>query len=61
MDVSLGRSELDAYLFLSKVKSKCKGKLPEIITDRGPWYNIVKRRNNPFGCGERIPLEGFYH
>jgi transposase-like protein len=42
MDVSLGRSELDAYLFLSKVKSKCKGKLPEIITDRGPWYNIVK-------------------
>jgi transposase-like protein len=34
--------EMDAYLFLYKVKSKCKGKLPEIITAKGPWYNIVK-------------------
>jgi transposase-like protein len=42
MDVSLGRSELDAYLFLSKVKYKCKGKLLDIITDKGPSYNIVK-------------------
>ncbi|MEM5776816.1 MAG: hypothetical protein QXJ06_00010 [Candidatus Aenigmatarchaeota archaeon] len=43
IDVSAGRSELDCRLFLSKIKSKCKGKLPTIITDRGLWYNIVKR------------------
>jgi transposase-like protein len=36
--VSPGRSSLDAYFFLAKVKAKCKGKLPAIIVDKGPWY-----------------------
>jgi len=42
VDVSAGRSELDCRFFLAKIKSKCVGKLPIIITDRGPWYNCVQ-------------------
>jgi len=37
-DVSPGRSSLDAMMFLYKVKGKCKGPLPIVVVDRGPWY-----------------------
>jgi transposase-like protein len=29
---------LDAYFFLAKVKAKCRGKIPDIIVDKGSWY-----------------------
>ena len=37
-DVSKGRSSLDAKMFLYKIKAKCKGELPIVIVDKGPWY-----------------------
>jgi len=38
VDVSEGRSSLDALLFLREVLRRCRGK-PLIKTDRGPWYD----------------------
>jgi len=38
VDVSPGRSSLDALLFLRTVMSRCRGK-PLVKVDRGPWYN----------------------
>ena len=35
--VSLGRSSLEAYLFLSTVRKKCVNRA-RLITDKGPWY-----------------------
>jgi transposase-like protein len=29
---------LDAYFLLAKVKAKCRGKIPDIIVDKGSWY-----------------------
>lgn len=37
-DVSRGRSTLDTMMFLYKVKARCKGQLPIVVVDRGPWY-----------------------
>ncbi len=37
-DVSKGRSYLDALAFMKKVKARCKGKLPLVLVDKGPWY-----------------------
>jgi len=39
-DYSCGRSELDATMFLSKIRARCIGK-PIVITDRGQWYNVI--------------------
>jgi len=38
VEVSPGRSELDALLFLKTVLKRCRGQ-PVIVVDRGPWYN----------------------
>ena len=38
VDVSPGRSSLDALLFLRTVMSRCRGK-PLVKVDPGPWYN----------------------
>jgi len=43
-DVSRGRSSLDALLFLYKVKARCKGKLPLVLTDSAPWYKEALSR-----------------
>jgi len=36
-DASRGRSSLDAMLFLYKVKARCKGKLPIVLSDSAMW------------------------
>jgi len=36
--ISFGRSGFEAMIFLKKVKHTCKGKLPRIFIDGGPWY-----------------------
>ena len=38
IEVSPGRSDLDALLFLKTVLKRCRGR-PVIVVDRGPWYN----------------------
>jgi len=38
VEVSPGRSELDALLFLRTVLERTRGE-PLVIVDRGPWYN----------------------
>jgi putative transposase len=38
VEVSPGRSELDALLFLETVLERCRGE-PVVLADRGPWYN----------------------
>lgn len=38
IEVSPGRSDLDALLFLKQVLERCRGK-PTVLVDRGPWYN----------------------
>ena len=38
VEVSPGRSELDALLFLKTVLKRCRGR-PVVVVDRGPWYN----------------------
>jgi putative transposase len=37
LDVTPGRSSLDALLFLKTVLGRRRGK-PAVIVDRGPWY-----------------------
>jgi transposase-like protein len=44
LDVSRGRSSLDALLFLYKVKARCKGKLPIVLSDSAPWYKEALSR-----------------
>jgi len=38
IEVSPGRSDLDALLFIKQVLKRCRGQ-PVIVVDRGPWYN----------------------
>ncbi|ELY69593.1 transposase, IS240 [Natrinema pellirubrum DSM 15624] len=38
VEVSPGRSSLDALLFLKDVLERCRGR-PLVRTDRGPWYD----------------------
>jgi len=38
VDVSPGRSSLDALLFLKEVLKRCRGR-PLVRADRGPWYD----------------------
>lgn len=38
LDVSPGRSSLDALLFLRTVVERCRGQ-PVVLVDRGPWYS----------------------
>ncbi|AUV84544.1 IS6 family transposase (plasmid) [Salinigranum rubrum] len=38
VDVSPGRSSLDALLFLKEVLKQCRGR-PLVRADRGPWYD----------------------
>ena len=38
IEVSPGRSELDALLFVKQVLKRCRGE-PVVLVDRGPWYN----------------------
>ena len=38
VDVSPGRSSLDALLFLRDVLKRCRGR-PLVRADRGPWYD----------------------
>lgn len=40
IEVSPGRSDLDALLFLKTVLKRCRGQ-SVIVVDRGPWYNWV--------------------
>lgn len=40
IEVSPGRSNLDALLFLKTVLKRCRGQ-PVIIVDRGSWYDWV--------------------
>lgn len=63
-DVSVGRSELDAIMFLYKIKNKCRGKLPILVADKGPWYRETINRvgfdymHNTFSI--RNPIEQFF-
>lgn len=43
-DISRGRSSLDAMIFLCKVKARCKGKLPIVLSDSAPWYKETLSR-----------------
>ena len=45
VDVSKGRSSLDALLFLHEVVKLCDGK-PLIKVDRGPWYDWALNKLN---------------
>ena len=38
IEVSPGRSDLDALLFIKQVLKRCRGD-PVVLVDRGPWYN----------------------
>ncbi|WP_256546645.1 hypothetical protein [Halobellus inordinatus] len=38
IEVSTGRSDLDALLFIKQVLKRCRGD-PVVLVDRGPWYN----------------------
>jgi len=38
VDISPGRSSLDALLFLREVLNRCRGR-PLVRADRGPWYD----------------------
>lgn len=38
VEVSLGRSDLDAFVFLKTVLARCRGETV-VLADRGPWYN----------------------
>lgn len=38
IDVSTGRSDLDALLLIKQVLKRCCGD-PVVLVDRGPWYN----------------------
>jgi len=38
VEVSPGRSSLDAFLFLKEVLKHCRGR-PVVLADRGPWYD----------------------
>jgi len=38
IEVSPGRSDLNALLFLKQVLKRCRGD-PVVLVDRGPWYN----------------------
>lgn len=63
-DVSAGRSSLDAMMFLYKIKDECKGKLPILVADKGPWYIATINRlgfaymHNTFSI--RNPIEQFF-
>jgi putative transposase len=63
-DASRGRSSLDALVFLSRVKTRCAGALPIIVTDKGPWYPYALKRlgfdhmHNTFSI--RNPTEQFF-
>ena len=63
VDVSRGRSSLDAFLFLRKLLKRCRGK-PLIKVDRGPWYDWALET---LGCdyeketfGERSLVEAWF-
>jgi len=38
IEVSPGRSDFDALLFIKQVLKRCRGQ-PVIVVNRGPWYN----------------------
>lgn len=38
IEVSRGRSDLDALVFIKQVLKRCHGD-PVVLVDRGPWYN----------------------
>lgn len=38
VDISPGRSSLDALLFRKEVLARCRGR-PLVRADRGPWYD----------------------
>jgi transposase-like protein len=38
IEVSPGRSDLDALLFVKQVLKRCRGE-PVVLADREPWYN----------------------
>ncbi|ELZ36980.1 transposase, IS240 [Halorubrum saccharovorum DSM 1137] len=38
IEVSPGRSDLDALLFVKQVLERCRGE-PVVLVDRGPWCN----------------------
>ncbi|MFB6186192.1 MAG: DDE-type integrase/transposase/recombinase [Halobacteriaceae archaeon] len=63
VEVSAGRSSLDALTFLQTVLERCRGQ-PVIKTDRGPWYNC---RPPSFDCehehetvGDRSLVEAWF-
>ena len=45
VEVSPGRSSLDALLFLKNVLERCRGR-PLVRADRGPWYDWPLERLN---------------
>lgn len=64
IEVSPGRSDLDAVLFLKAVPKRCRGQ-PVIVVDRGPWYNwaldeldICESRRET--SGERSLVEAWF-
>lgn len=61
-DVSVGRTYLDITMFLAK--TKCRGKLPILVVDKGLWYKeaIIRRgfgyMHDTFSI--RNPIEQFF-
>jgi len=63
--VSFGRSCFEAMMFLKKVKSVCKGKLPIVFIDGGNWYPWALQklgfdRYNVVRFGPRSAIERFF-
>lgn len=63
VQVSKGRSGLDALTFLSKMLRRCENK-PEVRVDGGPWYPwALKRLGLEFRqqtFGKRSPVESLF-
>jgi len=63
VDVSPGRSSLDALLFLKEVLKRCRGR-PLVRADRGPWYDWPLERLDCDGeretWGNRSLIEAWF-
>jgi len=65
VQVSYGRSHLEAMIFLKKVKRVCKGRLPRVFIDGGKWYpwtleRLGFHRYTVVSFGPRSAVERFF-
>lgn len=63
LDVTPGRSSLDAWVFLTAVLRRCRGK-PVFLVDRGPWYrwalDVLECRFRHETFGTRSLIESLF-